>query len=114
MYIARRQHIKSVATHMYVPVSSSLEDANTDLNHTAKVTEYIQLTSHFYLSQLHYLVYFIVHISPQPLAPYAYYLIMHMCTHAGQPFSLGGTRSGPASTLESLTQTTWEVSTYHA
>ena len=40
-------------------------------------------------------------------------LIMHMCTHAGQPFSLGGTRSGLASTLESLTQTTWEVSTYH-
>ena len=36
-------HIKGVATHnvVYVPVSSSLEDANTDLNHTAKVTEYI-------------------------------------------------------------------------
>ena len=37
-----------------------------------------------------------------------------MCTHAGQPFSLGGTRSGLASTLESLTLTTWEVSAYHA
>ena len=41
------------------------------------------------------------------------FLIMHMCMHIDLPFSLGGTRSGLVSTLECLTQTTWEVSGYH-
>ena len=41
------------------------------------------------------------------------FLIMHMCMHTGLPFLLGGTRSGLVSTLEFLTQMTWEVSGYH-
>ena len=83
MYIARRQclyngwsHQECTATHVYVPDSSSLENVNTDLNHIAKVTEYIQLPSHFYLSSPTSLsgIFHSPHFSPDS----AYYL---SCAH---------------------------------
>ena len=73
-------HIKNVATYMYVPVCSSLEDANTDLNHTAKVTEYIQLPSHFCLSSPTSLfgTFHSAHFSP---ASGTICILSLMCTH---------------------------------